>query len=316
MALANSIAGSDLEPSSDGHITAKFNSNVGTSGCLATAQWYYGFDNNHGDAIDLVSVLLHEFAHGLGFLTFVDATTGTEFSGHPDVFEKHILDTSTGQHWDEMAGDADRLASATRDGSIVWEGAAVTAAVPGTLVALPVLSITAPAAIAGDLAIGTADFGAPLTIAGVSGSVAEAADAPDAAGPTTTDACSTVTNPADVAGKIALVDRGTCLFVDKARNVQAAGAIGVVVANNVADPSAVAMGGTTRPSRSPPSASRRPTERRSGPTSPRASPSPSGSIPIAIRAPIPPTACSSTPRIPSRPDPRSPTGTPAPTPTC
>jgi hypothetical protein len=35
-----------------------------------------------------------------------------------------------------------------------------------------------------------------------------------------------------VKGNIALVDRGTCPFLDKAHNVQAAGAIGMVVADN------------------------------------------------------------------------------------
>jgi hypothetical protein len=243
VALANSIAGTDLAPAGSGHITAKFNSNLGASGCLEGSHWYYGFDNNHGDDIDLVSVLLHEFAHGLGFLTFVDSTAGTEFSGHPDVFEEHILDNSTGKHWNAMTS-VERVASAIDTGAVVWDGAAVTAAVPSTLVALPVLTVTAPAAIAGDLAIGTADFGAVLTVAGVSGGVAAAADAPDTAGPATTDACSALTNAGDIAGRIALVDRGTCFFTDKARNVQAAGALGMVVVNNVAGTSALAMSGS------------------------------------------------------------------------
>ena len=91
--------------------------------------------------------------------------------------------------------------------------------------------------------MGTADFGAALTIAGVSGDLVAATDAGNADGPATTDACSTVDNPADLVGRIALVDRGTCFFVDKARNVQAAGAIGMVLANNVPDPSALGMSG-------------------------------------------------------------------------
>ncbi|MGB9108013.1 MAG: PA domain-containing protein, partial [Telluria sp.] len=39
-------------------------------------------------------------------------------------------------------------------------------------------------------------------------------------------------NAVAVRGNVALVDRGTCDFVTKARNVQAAGAIGMVVADN------------------------------------------------------------------------------------
>ena len=44
-------------------------------------------------------------------------------------------------------------------------------------------------------------------------------------------ACTAVTNGAALAGKIALVDRGTCNFADKAAAVQAAGAIGMIVRN-------------------------------------------------------------------------------------
>jgi hypothetical protein len=242
VALANKIAGRDLLPASAGHIIAKFNSNVGTSSCLASSQWYYGLDNQHGDKIDLVSVLLHEFGHGLGFVTLVDAASGSEFLGSPDVFEGHILDTSTGQHWDAMTS-AERKASTVRTGALVWDSPTVTAAVPGTLNGRPLLTVTEPPALAGDFAVGTADFGAALTIAGVSGGLVAAADAANADGPATTDACSPLDNAADLAGRIALVDRGTCLFIEKARHVQAAGAIGMVVVNNVADTSTLGMAG-------------------------------------------------------------------------
>lgn len=62
----------------------------------------------------------------------------------------------------------------------------------------------------------------------------------------------TVTSPANgctaistAAGKIALIDRGACTFTTKVRNAQNAGAIGVLVVNNVAgDPIAMAHDGT------------------------------------------------------------------------
>jgi MYXO-CTERM domain-containing protein len=47
---------------------------------------------------------------------------------------------------------------------------------------------------------------------------------------TVTDGCQVPTN--DVTGKIALVDRGSCNFTVKAVNAQAAGAVGVIIANN------------------------------------------------------------------------------------
>lgn len=54
-------------------------------------------------------------------------------------------------------------------------------------------------------------------------------------------ACTALTNPGDVAGKIAVVDRGTCNFSIKVYNAQQAGAIGVLVVNNAAG-SPIGMG--------------------------------------------------------------------------
>jgi large repetitive protein len=52
----------------------------------------------------------------------------------------------------------------------------------------------------------------------------------DAGEGSVTDACQPIQN--DVSGAIALVDRGGCTFESKAERVQAAGAIGMIVANN------------------------------------------------------------------------------------
>src|SRR5690349_22513918 len=58
-ALANALAGND--PSGNPEIRARFNINLGTSGCLQSSHWYLGLDGNHGvNGIDLVTVLLHE----------------------------------------------------------------------------------------------------------------------------------------------------------------------------------------------------------------------------------------------------------------
>ena len=48
---------------------------------------------------------------------------------------------------------------------------------------------------------------------------------------TLTDACSPIIN--SVAGKIALIDRGVCNYINKAQAAQSAGAVGVIIANNV-----------------------------------------------------------------------------------
>ena len=55
--------------------------------------------------------------------------------------------------------------------------------------------------------------------------------------------CNTLTNASAINGNIAVIERGTCYFVDKVRNAQDAGAIGVLMINNVGgDP--IIMGGT------------------------------------------------------------------------
>ena len=101
--------------------------------------------------------------------------------------------------------------------------------------------VNAPAAISGAKQAGTADFG-PQAF-DLTGNLALAEDAANADGPTTTDGCTAFTNAGAVAGRIAVVDRGVCTFVVKAKNAQNAGAAGVLVLNNVA-PGAPGMAGT------------------------------------------------------------------------
>ncbi len=60
---------------------------------------------------------------------------------------------------------------------------------------------------------------------------------------TPTDGCIPVW-PGNYAGKIAVIDRGTCTFHEKAQRAQAAGAIGVVIANNQQQGGAMQMPGS------------------------------------------------------------------------
>jgi hypothetical protein len=97
--------------------------------------------------------------------------------------------------------------------------------------------------VAGVYKVGTASFGAPLASPGVSGELVAALDPADAAGPTTFDACSPITNASSVSGRIALVNRGTCGFVVKVKNVQNAGAIAAVIADNAPGSPPAGLGG-------------------------------------------------------------------------
>src|SRR5215831_16211322 len=78
--LANALHGSDLDPGGV-DIGATFNSTIGTT-CTFPNIWYYGLNATPpGNQIDFVSVVVHELCHGLGFLTFVNLTSGTKLLG-------------------------------------------------------------------------------------------------------------------------------------------------------------------------------------------------------------------------------------------
>jgi PA domain-containing protein len=247
VALANKLAGADLAPgpnnTSADDIQAIFNANLGNVGCLTGVGFYYGLDANHGTQIDLVTVLLHEFGHGLGFANFVTEASGSQPLGLTDIFSIYTFDTQTGLHWSQMTTNAQRQASAINSNRVVWDGINVTAAAPSVLqLGTPLLTVNTPASL-GTMRIGAAAFGPAITSPGTTGNLVLALDPADGAGPTTTDACSPITNAAAVAGNIALVDRGTCGFIVKVKNAQNAGAKAVIIVNNVAGPP-MALGGT------------------------------------------------------------------------
>ncbi len=99
------------------------------------------------------------------------------------------------------------------------------------------LMVNAPASIAYEFGSNTAAFG-PQTFS-VTGTVVLANDGSG----TASDACEPITN--DVAGKIAMIDRGTCAFTSKVLAAQNAGAIGVIIVDNVAAPGAPALPGSS-----------------------------------------------------------------------
>ena len=228
-ALANKERGVD-NTATYSDIQATFSSTLGDPGCLGGTPWYYGLDHNHGAGIDLLAVVLHELAHGLGFSTTTSVSTGA-YAGTtplPGLWDRFLLNRATGLHWNQMSA-AQRVASAISTGNLVWDGKAVTFMAPFTLTNAAQVLVNAPAGIAGSYAAGVASFGAPISLAGVTSSVVLSNDG---GGVSTSDACGPLTNAAQVSGHIAFVDRGNCSFSQKALNVQNAGAVGLLVANN------------------------------------------------------------------------------------
>jgi hypothetical protein len=230
--LANALSGTDRNGASP-DIRARFNVSIGTPGCFETSFWYYGFDGNEGNGIDLVAVLLHEFGHGLGFQSFTN-DDGSQTNNIPGIFDRFLRDNTTGKLWSEMT-NAERLASSTNTGNLVWNGPQVTADVPNVL-GNPRLRVNSPPGIAGLYNIATAEFGPPVSSPGITNTVAQSSPV---------DGCAAIGS--SVAGKIAFINRGTCNFTVKVKNAQNAGAVGVIIGNvsgsdnpNVAPP----MGGT------------------------------------------------------------------------
>lgn len=256
-ALANALSGTDQRADS-AEIDAQFNLRVGTPGCLdasGQSHFYLGLDGNYGTDIDLVTVLLHEFGHGLGFQSFTNSSNGqqagsmanTPNSGFPSIYDFFLRDNSSEKLWKDMT-DAERQASAINTGNLVWTGPQVGNDVRNVL-GTPRLRVNAPGNISGLYSAGGAGFTADLRArplvqtAGtantqVTGNVVYASP---------TLGCSAIAG--GVAGNIALIDRGSCNFTVKVKNAQDAGAIGVIVANNVGPsppnvPAVIQMGGS------------------------------------------------------------------------
>ncbi len=121
VALANALSGSDLDPTS-ADVFARFNGAIeGAPGCLGGFGWWYGIDTPPPTGRpDFFTTVLHEVAHGLGFVSFVDLSTGQKLVGFDDAFSIHLKDGISGELWSDLS-DAQRAASAA-SGRLVWEG--------------------------------------------------------------------------------------------------------------------------------------------------------------------------------------------------
>lgn len=132
IALANKFAGVDLDPPPPAglvgdDIVAYFNSGVGGRNCLKGASWYYGYDSKAAShEIDFITVALHELAHGLGALSFVNLANGQNLGPNQlnDVWNHLLQDGASGRRWSEMTNEERRLSAVS--GNLVWNGELVT----------------------------------------------------------------------------------------------------------------------------------------------------------------------------------------------
>lgn len=98
--------------------------------------------------------------------------------------------------------------------------------------------VNSPGNVAGTYTIEVAGFGPLPPNPGITADLVLVQDGV----PPFSDACEPITNGAELAGKIAVVDRGLCTFVSKVQAIQVQGALAVVVVNNVAG-GPITMGG-------------------------------------------------------------------------
>jgi hypothetical protein len=177
-------------------------------------------------------------AHGLGFSNFVNIVSGAMPELRPDIYTLYTFDKDLQLHWDVMS-NSQRRASAINTNRVVWDGPNTTDATVDFLDNAPVFTVNRPRFLAGSYAVQPAQFGPAIDFAGSSGDLALVYDGSE----DPTLGCGALVNAEEIVGKVALVDRGECHFTEKVKNAQDAGAIAVLVVNNLPD-GLPPMGGT------------------------------------------------------------------------
>jgi len=103
------------------------------------------------------------------------------------------------------------------------------------------LTVNSPGSIAGAYTASEATFGPGVSATPLT---ADVVLVDDGVNPNPNDGCETLINAQNLSGKLALIDRGSCAFVLKVEAAQNAGAVGVIIANNVPG-NPITMGGTS-----------------------------------------------------------------------
>ena len=204
---------------------------AGSTGLTTLAIDWAMDPNNDDDLSDHLDVINMSLGSAFG-----SVASSTAISADNAALAGVIVVTSAGN-----SGDTFFISGSPGSGSRVI----ATAASVDSGVSVVSVQVNSPGSIAGNYLGGSASFGpAP------SGQTADAVIAVDPTTPAATcgadpnDGCCALTNAAAMSGKICVVNRGTCGFVVKAANCQAAGAIGVIVVNNAPGSPPPGMAGT------------------------------------------------------------------------
>jgi len=185
------------------------------------ANWN-GITTNYGNGVTADDVVAHEWGHA-----YTEFTHNLIYQWQPGALNESYSDI-WGETIDMLNGAGTDSPTPERS-----DGQCSEHTVP-----VPLLVINTPPSIAGECPAGAASFGPQLTTNGVTGDVVLGDDGVGVR----TDACEPLVNGAEISGNIALVDRGTCAFTIKVKNAQDAGAVAVIVADNVPGPAAPMSG--------------------------------------------------------------------------
>ncbi|WP_394750499.1 Ig-like domain-containing protein [Spongiimicrobium salis] len=129
IALANSLAGTDLAPDLEFDLVVNIGSGI---------PWYFGTDGNTpAGQFDFVTVALHEMGHGLGFIDggTVNNATGVgniNGGGNPFIFDTFIVD-GDGNSVLDLPNPSVELGDFLTSGDVFVNGPFAVAALGGTL---------------------------------------------------------------------------------------------------------------------------------------------------------------------------------------
>ncbi|QCC76610.1 M4 family metallopeptidase [Nocardioides daphniae] len=183
------------------------------TGC-ANAAWHRSYISLC-PGMETDDVIAHEWGHA-----YTQHTSGLVYSYQPGALNESYSDV-----WGEVVDLLNQREDDGADHSVRTTDDCV--ALPsGTGSPSLAMQVVSPRSLAGPCTYVARGNGAPAVTGEGTVKVVVATDAANASGPLTTDACTTLTNPAQVAGKWAYADRGTCTYQVKADNLVAAGARG------------------------------------------------------------------------------------------
>ena len=243
-ALRNALVGTVADPSTPEAFLQISPLIDSQPGCLTgNIGFWYGINPDiappsASSKFPLLPLVLHEMAHGLGFVQNHNLQNGSGFPPYHYTFDLKVFDNTLQKFWNQMT-DNEILISAANDPNVIWKGPAVDAAKAAYL-RQPLRMRIGATVQAGEVLQGF--YGPMLPTSGLSGMATLVNDGSANPG----EGCAALVNAAQVQGRIAVVKRGTCSFEQKTRIAEQAGAIAVLILNNRAetpgDPLPIASG--------------------------------------------------------------------------